>query len=79
VVDDDVASFTCGLGSNNAFGGNNLSSERSLVLVHIDRNSGLVPIWRSLKEVLLGIERCAVRGNDKREDDEDDGEKQCRR
>mmetsp|Transcript_1215 Transcript_1215/g.880 ORF Transcript_1215/g.880 Transcript_1215/m.880 type:complete len:346 (-) Transcript_1215:11-1048(-) len=52
VVDDDVASLACGLWAHNTLCGHNLSSERSLVLPHIHRNSGLVIVWLSLKEVL---------------------------
>ena len=59
VVNDDVASFTSGLRSDNTLGRDNLSSEGSLVLVNIDRNSGLVPVRGGLKEILLGFERSA--------------------
>ena len=51
MIDDDVASLSCSLGSDNTLGRYNLSSERSLVLVNIDRNSGLVIVRLSLKEV----------------------------
>ena len=54
VVDDNVASLTGGLGSDNALGGDNLSGERGLVLVDVDRDSGLVPVRLGFKEVLLG-------------------------
>jgi hypothetical protein len=52
VIDDDVASLTGGLRSNDALGGDNLSCERSLVLPHIDRDSALVIVWLSFKEIL---------------------------
>lgn len=52
VIDDDVASLTGGLRSNDALGGDNLSCERSLVLPNIDRDSALVVVWLSLKEIL---------------------------
>jgi hypothetical protein len=51
VVDDDVIGLSGGLGSDNFLGGDNLSSERGLVLVHIDRDSGLVIVRLGLKEV----------------------------
>ena len=52
VINDDVASFTSGLWSDNSLGGDNLSGERSLVLVNVDRNSRLVIVRLGLKEVL---------------------------
>ena len=52
MIDDDVASLTGGLRSNDALGGDNLSCERSLVLPNIDRDSALVVVWLSLKEIL---------------------------
>ena len=52
MVDDDVASLTGGLGSDNSLGRDNLSSEGSLVLVNIDRNGGLVKIRLGFKEIL---------------------------
>mmetsp|Transcript_19891 Transcript_19891/g.30728 ORF Transcript_19891/g.30728 Transcript_19891/m.30728 type:complete len:338 (+) Transcript_19891:241-1254(+) len=51
VIDNDVASLTSGLGSDNALGGNNLSSEGSLVLPHIDRDGRLVIVRLGLKEI----------------------------
>lgn len=60
MVNNDVASLTSGLGSDNTLSGDNLSSEGSLVLVNIDRNSRLIIIRLGLKEVLLGIECGAV-------------------
>jgi hypothetical protein len=52
VVNDDVASLTSGLGSNDTLGGYNLSGERSLVLIHIDWDSRLVIVGFGLEEVL---------------------------
>ena len=52
VVDNDVASLTSSLWSNNTLGRNNLSSEWSLVLVNVDRDSRLVKVRFCLKEVL---------------------------
>jgi hypothetical protein len=52
VVNDDMASLTSGLGSDNTLAGDDLSGERSLVLVLVDRNSRLVEVWLGLKEVL---------------------------
>mmetsp|Transcript_14041 Transcript_14041/g.20423 ORF Transcript_14041/g.20423 Transcript_14041/m.20423 type:complete len:349 (-) Transcript_14041:121-1167(-) len=54
VIDDDVASLSGGLGSNNTLGGNNLSGERGLVLVNIYRNSGLIKVRLCLEEILGG-------------------------
>jgi hypothetical protein len=54
MVNDDMASLTSGLRSYNSLGGNNLSSERGLVLVNIDRNSRLIIVWLCLKEVFCG-------------------------
>jgi len=54
VVDNDVASFSGCLWSNNTFGGDNLSSERGFVFVYIDWYSRLVIVWLGFKEVLLG-------------------------
>ena len=62
VVNDDVASLTSGLGSDNALGRDNLSSERSLVLVHIDRDSGLIIVRLGFQEVLLAVDGSAVGG-----------------
>jgi hypothetical protein len=59
VVDDNVASLTSGLRSNDALGGDNLSGERCLVLPDIDRDLGLIKVWLSLKEV-LGLDNSAV-------------------
>ena len=56
MVDNDVASLTSRLGSDNALSGNNLSGERRLVLVNVDRNSRLIVVRIGLKEILLGIE-----------------------
>ena len=67
MVNDDVASLTSGLGSNNALGGNDLSSEGGLVLPDIDRDSGLVPVRGSLKEVLLGLKRGSVKSQKKKD------------
>ena len=52
VVNDDVASLTSSLWSNNTLGGDNLSSERSLVLVNIDRDVGLVIVRLGFQEIL---------------------------
>jgi hypothetical protein len=60
VVDNDVASLTRGLGSDNTLGGDDLASEGRLVLVHIDRDSGLIIVRFGLKKVLLSIQRSAV-------------------
>mmetsp|Transcript_18598 Transcript_18598/g.34436 ORF Transcript_18598/g.34436 Transcript_18598/m.34436 type:complete len:354 (-) Transcript_18598:9-1070(-) len=56
MVNDDVARLTGGLGADNALGGDDLSSERGLVLVGVDRDSRLVEVRLSLEEVLLGRE-----------------------
>jgi len=53
VVNDNVTSLTSSLWSDDALSGNNLSDERSLVLVYIDRNLRLIPERASLQEVLL--------------------------
>ena len=58
MIDDNVASLTGSLRANNAFGGDYFSGERSLVLVNINRNSGLIPVGLSFKKVLLGTNRC---------------------
>ena len=60
VVDDNVASFSGGLGSNNALGRDNLSSERCLVLVNVDRNSRLIVVWLGLKKVFSGNLRATI-------------------
>ena len=52
MVNNNVAGLTSSLRSNNPLGANNLSSEGSLVLVHIDRNGRLIPVRTGLKEVL---------------------------
>mmetsp|Transcript_21230 Transcript_21230/g.59076 ORF Transcript_21230/g.59076 Transcript_21230/m.59076 type:complete len:372 (-) Transcript_21230:1819-2934(-) len=54
VVDDDVASLSGGLWSDNALGGDDLSGEWGLVLVNIHWDGGLVIVWLSLEEVLGG-------------------------
>jgi hypothetical protein len=60
VVNDDVISLTGSLGSNNFLRGDNLSSERSLVLVHVHGNSGLIKVRLGLKEVLLASDSGAA-------------------
>ena len=62
MVDDNVASLTSGLGSDNSLSGDNLSGERSLVLVSVDRNSGLVIVRLGFKEVLLCRSGSTVKG-----------------
>ena len=54
VVDDDVASLSGSLRSNNALGGDNLSGERRLVLVGVHRDGGLVIVRLGLEEILSG-------------------------
>jgi hypothetical protein len=54
VVDDDVASLSSSLGSDNALGGDNLSGERGLDLPDIHRNGGLVIVRLGLEEILGG-------------------------
>ena len=44
VIDNDVTGLTGSLRANNALGTDDLSSERSLVLIGVDRNGRLVPI-----------------------------------
>ncbi len=61
MVDDDVTSLTSGLGSDDTLGGDNLSSERCLVLVHINRNRRLIPIRLGFKKILLSSQRSAVK------------------
>jgi len=59
VVDNDVASLSGSLRSNNLLGGHNLSGKWSLVLVHVYWNRTLVIVRLSLKEILcsdLGAE-----------------------
>ena len=53
VVNDDVACLSSCLGSDDALSGDDLSSERSLVLVHIDRDSRLIIVRLGLQKVLL--------------------------
>lgn len=53
MIDDNVASLTGSLRSNNPLGTNNLASEGSLVLVNIHRNITLIPIRLCLQKVLL--------------------------
>jgi hypothetical protein len=53
VVDDNVASLTSGLWPDNSLGGDDLSDERLLVLVHVDWNVSLIPVWASLQKVLF--------------------------
>ena len=52
VVDDDVASLTSCLRSDNTLGRDNLPSEGGLVLVGVDRDRGLVPVRLGLQEIL---------------------------
>jgi len=60
MVDNDMTGLTGGLGSYDAFGRDNLSSERSLVFVNIDRDSGLIIVRLGLKEVLLSSNSSAA-------------------
>jgi hypothetical protein len=53
MVNDNVASLTSGLWSDNAFGRNNLPNEWFLILVHIDRDVCLIPVGACLQKVLL--------------------------
>ncbi len=80
VIDDDVASLSSGLGSNNTLGGNNLSSEGGLVLVYVHRNRGLVEVWLGLKEVLgsnLGAEGRLSLGGESSSRGKEGGEGEC--
>ena len=52
VIDDNVASLTGCLWSNNTLGGDDLSGEGRLVLVRIDRDGFLVPVRLGFQEVL---------------------------
>ena len=61
VVNDNVGSLTSGLGANDFLGGDNLSGKGSLVLVHVDRNSALVPVGLSFQEILGALDGSAVR------------------
>ena len=54
VVNNNVASFSGGLRSDDALGRDNLSSEWGLVLVHVHGNGRLVIIRFGLKEVFRG-------------------------
>jgi hypothetical protein len=60
VVDDDVACFSGGLGSDDTFGGDDLSSEGGLVFVGVGDNGGLVVVGGGLEEVLLEVQRGSV-------------------
>ena len=62
VVDDDVASLTGGLWSDNALGGDDLSGEGGLVLEGVDLDLGVVVVRSVLKEVLLQVEGSSVVG-----------------
>jgi hypothetical protein len=56
VIDDDVASLTGGLGSNDALGGDDLSGEGCLVFVGVDLEVGDIVVGGELKEILLQVE-----------------------
>jgi len=60
MVDDDMASLTSGLGSDDSLGRDNLSSERCLVFVNIDRDSRLVIVRLGLKKILLSSNSSAA-------------------
>jgi hypothetical protein len=61
VVDDNVAGFTGRLGADNTLGGNDLAHKGGLVLERVDGYRRLVPVRRSLEEILLaGRNRRAV-------------------
>mmetsp|Transcript_42874 Transcript_42874/g.130419 ORF Transcript_42874/g.130419 Transcript_42874/m.130419 type:complete len:611 (+) Transcript_42874:1500-3332(+) len=57
VIDNDVARLAGRLGSNDALGRDDLAREWSLVLVHVNRDGGLIPVRLGLKEVLLLLPR----------------------
>jgi len=54
MVDDDVASLSGSLGSNNTLGGDNLSGERGLNLECVHGNILLVVVRLGLEEILGG-------------------------
>ena len=56
VIDDDVTGLTSGLGSNNSFGGHDLSSEGGLVFIDVDLDGRLVVVWGGFKKVLFDFE-----------------------
>jgi hypothetical protein len=60
VINNNVASFTSGLWTDNTLGGNDLSSEGCLVLVGVYLDLGMVMVRGVLKEVLLQVERSSV-------------------
>jgi hypothetical protein len=62
VIDDDVACFSGGLGSDNAFGGDDLSGEGGLVFVSVGFDGVLGVVGFGLEEVLLEVERGSVKG-----------------
>lgn len=57
MIDDDVASLTGGLRSDDALSGDDLSGEGSLVFVGVDLEVGNVVVWSELKEILFQAER----------------------
>ena len=67
VINNDVASLSSSLGSNNTLGRNDLSSEGGLVLVGVDLDGGVVMVGGVFEEVLLQVEGgsvgfCCVKG-----------------
>ena len=57
VVDDDVAGFSGGLGSDDALGGDDFAGEGGFVLVDVGDYGGLVVVGVGLEEVLLDVQR----------------------
>ena len=56
VIDDDVASLTSGLRSDDALGGDDLSGEGGLVFVGVYLEVGDIVVGGELKEILLQVE-----------------------
>jgi len=69
VIDNDVASLSSSLGSDNALGRDNLSGERSLILPDIHGNGGLVIVRLGLEEVLSGNLGATTEVLDRNEED----------
>ena len=66
MVNDDIASLTSGLSSNNALDGDDLSNVRLLGLEGLERDVGLVKVGIGLEEVLLRRSTSSSSGSESR-------------
>ena len=53
MIDDNVAGLSSSLGSDDALGGDDLAGEGGFILVNVDWDGRLIPVWLDFEEVLF--------------------------